>query len=228
MSSALRGQAQGSRRRRDAAVLALWWLLITGVVVLVGEAITSRAGAGLRVEDNDAERWFAAHRSAPLTDAADAAGVLGNTYTTVGLSLVVLLVLWRWLHRRRSAVFVAAVLVGELATYLVAVNIVQRPRPPVPRFDQGLDPFNSYPSGHVAASMATYGGLAVLVWVLHRRRRRWLTPLLFVPAAVVALARLYLGVHHPTDVLASALFMAAWLNRCAAVLLGGEAGRSPS
>src|SRR3712207_6183832 len=164
MSSALRGQAPAARRRRDAAVLAVWWLLITALVVLAGEAVTSRAGRAVRVEDNDAERWFAAHRSPAVTDAAQGASLLGNTYTTVGLSVAVLLVLWRLLHRRRAAVFVVAVLVGELATYLVAVNVVQRPRPPVPRFDEGLDPFNSYPSGHVAASMATYGGLAVLVW----------------------------------------------------------------
>ena len=193
-------------------------MLITALVVLVGEALTSPGAAALRVEDDDAERWFAAHRSAPLTRAAEGMSVAGNTYTTVGLSLVLLVVLWRWLRRRRAALFVAAALVGEVATYLVAVNIVQRPRPPVPRFDEGLDPFNSYPSGHVAASMATYGALAVLLWVLHRRHR-WLTLLLFAPVLVMALARLYLGVHHPTDVVASVLYTAAWLNRCSAVLL---------
>ena len=182
----------------------------------------------MRVEDNAAERWFVAHRSPAVTDTALGVSYLGDTLATIGLSLVVLLVLWRVLRRCRPLVFVVVVLVGELATYLVVVNIVQRPRPPVPRFDEGLDPLNSYPSGHVAAAMATYGGLAVLFWFLHRRHRRWLTPLLFVPAAVIALSRLYLGVHHPTDVLASVLFMAAWLNRCAAVLLGGDEGPSPS
>jgi undecaprenyl-diphosphatase len=210
--------------RRDALVLILWWIVVTGAVLLVGAAITSRVGRGVRIEDNDAERWFVEHRSPAITDAATGVSYLGDTLTTIGLSLVVLLVLWRILHRRRPLVFVVVVLVGELATYLVAVNTVQRPRPPVPRFDEGLDPLNSYPSGHVAAAMATYGGLAVLFWVLTRSRHRWLAPLLFVPAAVIALARLYLGVHHPTDVLMSVLFMSAWLNRCAAVLLRPEEG----
>jgi undecaprenyl-diphosphatase len=195
--------------------------VVTGLVVLVGKILTARVGRSIRGEDNDAERWFADHRSGPLTDTAQAVSLLGDTLTTIGLSLVALLVLWRWLRRGRPLVFVVAVLVGELATYLVAVNIVHRPRPPVPRFDEGLDPFHSYPSGHVAAAMATYGGLGVLLWILHRRRR-WFAALLFAPAAVIALSRLYLGVHHPTDVLVSLLFMSGWLNRCSAVLLEPE------
>jgi len=197
-------------------------VVVTGAVLLVGAAIRSRVGDAVRVGDNRAERWFAEHRSPEATDAAQGASLLGDTLTTIGLSLLVLLVLWRWLRRRRPLVFVVVVLAGELATYLVAVNVVQRPRPPVPRFDEGLDPLHSYPSGHVAAAMATYGGIAVLVWVLRRRHREWLTPLLFAVAAVIALARLYLGVHHPTDVLVSLLFMSVWLNRCAAVLLSPE------
>jgi undecaprenyl-diphosphatase len=67
--------------------------------------------------------------------------------------------------------------------------------------------------------MATYGGLAVILWVLRRHHRRVLTPLLVVPAVLIALSRVYLGVHHPTDVMVSLLFMSAWLGRCAAVLL---------
>lgn len=218
MSSAVARPTQGHRVRRQTAVLLLWWLVITGLVLLAGILLTGPAARALRVEDNDAERWFAGHRSPWVTDAAETTSVLGNTWTTIGLILVVLVVLWRR-SRRPPVAFLVAVTLGELATYLIVVNLVQRPRPPVPRFDQGLDPLNSYPSGHVAAAMATYGGLAVLVWVLRGRLPRWLTPLLFVPVALIALSRLYLGVHHPTDVLVSVVFMAWWLNRCAAVLL---------
>jgi undecaprenyl-diphosphatase len=208
--------------RRQAAVLALWWLVVTGLVVGAGLLLTSPLTRVVRSEDNAAERWFAAHRSPWVTGAAQGVSRLGDALTTIGLSVVCALVLWWWLRRRRLALFVLAAALGEFATYLIAVNVVQRPRPAVPRFDEGLEPFNSYPSGHVAAAMATYGGLAVLVWALGSGHRRWLTPLLLAPPAVVALARLYLGVHHPTDVTASILFMSGWLNRCAAVLLRAD------
>jgi membrane-associated phospholipid phosphatase len=47
-----------------------------------------------------------------------------------------------------------------------------------------------------------------------------LVPVLALALVVlIGVARLYLGVHHPTDVLASLVFMAVWLQRCAAVLL---------
>jgi membrane-associated phospholipid phosphatase len=224
MSSAVGRPTPVRGARGQAAVLSVWWLVITGLVLLAGVALTGRPGRAVRVEDNDAARWFAGHRSPPLTDAAEGISLLGNTYTTIGVSVVCLVALWWRLRRRRPVLFLAAAGIGELATYLVTVNLVHRPRPPVLRFDEGLNPLHSYPSGHVAAAMATYGGMAVLLWVHHRRARRWLTPLLLAPPALIALSRMYLGVHHPTDVLASVLFMAGWLNRCAAALLATGEG----
>lgn len=55
----------------------------------------------------------------------------------------------------------------------------------------------SFPSGH---TQAAFGVAFALAWVF---RRRWLW-LLFVPAALVGLSRMYVGVHFPLDVLAGA------------------------
>jgi len=106
-------------------------------------------------------------------------------------------------RRWRIAAFVVAAILVEAATYRVASLIVHRERPGVPRLDH-LPANQSFPSGHVAASLAVYGGLALLVTSATRERGRgaaiaaWVLALLLV--AVVASSRMYRGMHHPLDV----------------------------
>jgi undecaprenyl-diphosphatase len=64
----------------------------------------------------------------------------------------------------------------------------------------------------------------VLVWTFARRGRWWVAPLLLVPP-LVAVARLYEGAHHLSDVLTSLLYASAWLTATTIVLLNG--GTSP-
>ena len=219
MPSTAAQSGPGRSAPRRSVGLLVWWFVVTALALLVGEAITGPLAGLVTAADDAVPRWFAAHRSPSWTEAARAVTLLGDTRTALGVTAVLMLLLWWWLRQLRPVVFLAVVGTGELATYLLTVNVVLRPRPPVPRLDPGLDPLHSYPSGHVAGAMATYGGLAVLLWVLQRRHRRWWASLLLVLVVLMALARLYLGVHHPTDVVASAVFMAAWLSGCARALL---------
>ena len=55
----------------------------------------------------------------------------------------------------------------------------------------------SFPSGHSAASFAA----ATVIWLSHRRTG-WPAVVL---AGLIALSRLYVGVHYPTDVMFGAL-----------------------
>jgi len=66
----------------------------------------------------------------------------------------------------------------------------------------------SFPSGHVTASVAVYGFLAVLLW--RNNRRAWA---IFSAAwvFVVAASRVYLGVHYPSDVLGAMSLTSLWL-----------------
>ena len=68
-------------------------------------------------------------------------------------------------------------------------------------------PTSSFPSGHTSASVALYLGIALLL-VLRARDGRmkatWWTLLVLVPVGV-AMTRMYRGMHHPSDVVASFL-----------------------
>jgi undecaprenyl-diphosphatase len=100
---------------------------------------------------------------------------------------------------------------GELGAFLAAAAVVKRPRPDVTHLDQHL-PTSAYPSGHMAATTCLYVALAILVIGHARGWWRWLflIPAVAMPV-LIALARMYRGEHHPTDVAGSLLFSALWL-----------------
>jgi undecaprenyl-diphosphatase len=79
--------------------------------------------------------------------------------------------------------------------------VIHRERPRVPRLDH-LPVNASYYSGHTAASVAVYCGLALLLTARFRgagaRALIWLVAVA-IPL-LVALSRMYRGMHHPTDV----------------------------
>jgi undecaprenyl-diphosphatase len=109
-------------------------------------------------------------------------------------------------HRIRAAAFIATAGVIELATYRVTSLLIHRERPLVPRLDH-LPGNQSYPSGHMAASIAVYGALALVL--TSRFPQRWVAITVWTLAvalpAIVALSRLYRGMHHLSDVVAGAL-----------------------
>lgn len=72
-------------------------------------------------------------------------------------------------------------------------------------------PTSSFPSGHTAAAVALYGGIAILALRVYGRRRAALTGavVLWCIPVIVGLSRLYRGMHYPS--LAGALTGGLWL-----------------
>lgn len=100
---------------------------------------------------------------------------------------------------------------GEIFVWLVK-NLFERPRPPL---IHALAPETSYsfPSGHTFVAFSFYG---LVVYFLFRRTKSKLIKIFLIIIGVViitaiSLTRIYLGVHWPSDVLASAASGAAWL-----------------
>ncbi|WP_435881741.1 diacylglycerol kinase family protein [Streptomyces parvus] len=176
----------------QAAVIAGFGLLITG---------PAREFWPMTAEDTAVEALEDA-RTAALDTASTIASALGDTSTVVGLTLLacLALVLVPRLPRWREAVFLAVGVSLQSMVFVLITASVDRTRPDVERMDDS-PPTSSYTSGHTGAATALYAGLAVLV--LSRVRAPWRKPLaalLLLLPLLVGLARLYRGMHHPTDV----------------------------
>jgi undecaprenyl-diphosphatase len=138
--------------------------------------------------------------------------------SVIFVSIIGLVVGGIFLYRRRmlDAATLGIELVGGgiLSTVLKLIFQQQRPRlfPSV----IPLPPDYSFPSGHSLISFCLYGFIAAwLVADAPRERWRWLVAALSLSiAALVALSRLYLGVHWPSDVTAGMLVATFWVSFC--------------
>ncbi|MFC9341588.1 diacylglycerol kinase family protein [Streptomyces sp. NPDC057020] len=183
------------------------------LLVLVSAQVTLMVGLGLLVTrdplaglltsvEDRVSRGFAADRTHMADAVSSGLSVLAGTQSIVAITLlcVAALLLLPGATRWAEAVFISASVATQSAVFLIVTVCVRRPRPAVPHLD-AAPPTSSFPSGHVGASVALFGGLAVLALTRLRGRRRYVVAgvLLLVPP-LVALSRLYRGMHHPTDV----------------------------
>lgn len=203
----------------QAALMVGLGLLITG---------PAQAVWPLSVEDR-VDEGFEHLRTGPLTDVSFVASEAGNTLTIIAITVLVCLglVVIPRLPKWRQAIFLAVGVSLQSLVFLVITICVDRDRPHVDRLDAS-PPTASYTSGHTGAATALYAGLAALALLSggRSRRRKVLAALLLLVPVLVALARLYRGMHHPTDVLGG------MLNGALSLLIAGRAllteGRSPA
>jgi membrane-associated phospholipid phosphatase len=212
---------QAAALRLIAAAVALW-LVLVAVGHLLGHQWRSSA---LVRWDASVDRHLAADRRTDWNTATHLTTYLAETVTVIAIGLVAFVLLRIRLKRWREALFLAVTVIGEVTIFVSTTLLVDRARPPVRHLDSA-PPTSSFPSGHTAASVALYGGLAVLAWRLGAAA--WLrtvaTVLAVLVPVLVALSRMYRGMHYPTDVTAGALLACCWLVVTSTVLLGRRRG----
>ncbi len=206
----------GSRlqRRRPAVAFALTalagYLCLLGLTVGLGLLLTQvliTPGNTIWGDDEDINAWFARQRTPDLDDVSYVGSLIGDIPVLPGLVVLAVIILFFAGRRILAAAFVATAGLVELATYRVTSLLIHRDRPLVVKMDAHLPVNQSYPSGHVAASIAVYLALALLI--TSRTQRTWIRVVVWSLAVLfpltVLLSRLYRGMHHVSDVAAGVL-----------------------
>lgn len=143
---------------------------------------------------------------APLMQALTDLG--GNAFVSVAAASVALYLYWK--RRPRDALLLVIAVYGVLLLNPVLKQLFQRARPLMEDPVLALQTY-SFPSGHAVAATALYGGLAMLASRRSRSSRVLAFTLAALLIAIVCMTRVYLGVHHLSDVLAGVLVGIAWL-----------------
>ncbi|MCB5282512.1 MULTISPECIES: phosphatase PAP2 family protein [unclassified Arthrobacter] len=193
----------------------LWGILLSAAVIALGA--TAQLLPGGTAAELGVDQDLSQHHAAILTGLAMTLNLVFGP--AAGVAFVAAAALYLWVIRRslvKAIAFGIFASSGWVASGLFKL-IIARQRPNPALLADPLSPetgSNSFPSGHVSFAVAL--GFAVYFLV---RGTRWAKATAFAAAAlalVVAWSRLYIGVHYPTDVVAS--FLAA---SAAVVLLSG-------
>jgi membrane-associated phospholipid phosphatase len=227
MSVPARGVVEGARPGSGVSVagsVLAAFVAVEAVLLGLGLLVTRvLAHSSLHRVEEAFERDVEMHRSAFWDTITGVGTVLGATETVIALTAVGCLVLAVRGHGPRLPAFLALAVAGETALFVLASLVIHRLRPAIPHLD-GAPPTSSFPSGHTAASVALWCGLALGLARTHPHHPlRMLSWVLAVAVpAFVLFSRLYRGMHWPTDVAASVVFTLLWLLLLRAILLPRE------
>ncbi|MFL6114314.1 MAG: phosphatase PAP2 family protein [Catenulispora sp.] len=206
MTSASTAGRRETRRLGIEVVLSV--AAVFAVLLVLGWLVTGPLAHTWPISAEDGvNRGLAAHRNHTLDDVSGVFSTLANTPSAIALSGVAFLVIRLLTHRWRPALFVAATLICEVGVFLLTTLVIDRGRPAVVHLD-AAPPTSSFPSGHVAAAVALYGAVAL---VARRYGAPWVVWLILLIPCAVGFARLYRGMHHPSDVVAGAVLGALCL-----------------
>ena len=194
-----------TRVARIAGRVALGLAVLYGVLVGLGLLFTQVLdGSPVLNEEDEFSQGLANNRTPTLNDVTWVLSGLGNTGAIITALIVVSGSLYLAMRRWGPPLFLVTAVSAQALVFLLVTLTIERDRPQVKRLDDS-PPTSSFPSGHTGASVALFLGSALLVALYVRRR--WLkivglTLLIAVPL-LVAYARMYRGMHHPTDIIGS-------------------------
>jgi membrane-associated phospholipid phosphatase len=194
--------------RRARAALAPWLLPLTLLAVFAVMAIRVHDHSGFGF-DLPILTWFHLHTTAGRTALARTLSLIGEP-KSLGSVTALLIAAAFALRRWRTGALFALEVGGAAALDLASKAFFARPRPTV--YTHLVHETNfSFPSGHAMGGMAFFLALHLLLWRTLPRRWRWLGVAGLVLALLIGVARPYLQVHYPSDILAGWAFGSAWV-----------------
>jgi undecaprenyl-diphosphatase len=191
--------------RAELAARLVCASFIAVLFVVLAQVVSSGGGAAFDEFVRSAiNRWA----SDLVTTLAFSLSRLGSS-TMIGALLSVAAVGFWVTRRRRSAVMLVLFMAGAVILESGLKLVFQRARPEA--FFGPVPASFSFPSGHAVLSLCFYAALAGLLPAYWRRSARaatWLAAALLVLG--IGLSRIYLGVHHCTDVIGGYLVAVSW------------------
>ncbi len=211
---------------RVVLALAVLYGVLVGLGLLLTRVFDKSAFLQNEEELNEA---LADSRTETLNDLTHVFSGLGNTGAIIGALVVVAIGLRVATKRWAPSLFLVTAVSAQALVFLLVTLTIDRQRPDVKPLDVS-PPTSSFPSGHTGASLALFLGSALLVWLYVRRQ--WLRILLLlvlvaVPV-LVAYARLYRGMHHPSDLIGSLVNASACITVAARNILWPARRGDPS
>ena len=139
--------------------------------------------------------------------------LLRNLFAVIAIAALLLVRL------RREAMLLAATILSGWVVNTLIKGLVGRPRPTIVSHLAEAGG-SSFPSGHSFNSAVVYMGIALALAALSARRGvRWsLIAGAATLTALIAISRVWLGVHYPSDVLAGWLGGTGWALTASALL----------
>jgi undecaprenyl-diphosphatase len=220
LSDTLRGLVT----RAGSLVGALGIFLVGGIIVaaigtfLFAELAEHVMAGSTQAFDEAALRWIKDYHSPALDAAMLEITALGTGTVVIMIVCVSGLFLSLTRHKYSALLLLVATVGGMLLDTVLKLRF-DRPRPSV--FTWGTQvAMSSFPSGHAMSATIVYSTVAYLAARLQKRLwARWVTMLLAaVIIVMIAISRIYLGVHYPSDVLAGAIVGLSWAAFCMATL----------
>lgn len=203
-------EARLDPNRRAGLYLTIGLIVALGTAWGFGAILQDVLGKDeLELIDRPVVRFMALHRDPALTTFMKAVTFLGGSvFVTVTLAIVAVVAYLRTRSPRWPA-FLSATIVGSIALDNIVKVLVSRPGP---SFHPLVHPYGrSFPSGHSVAAAALCGSVAfVLTRSMQWRSAVWLWAIAVFVALLIAVSRVYLGAHWPTDVIAGLVLGAFW------------------
>jgi membrane-associated phospholipid phosphatase len=214
------------RRRFDPSLASGLALALAAIAVISGGLVLGilayvvRGHSGILHLDSSVAQWAYDQRGPISTDGMSAITKLGETYTVVGLAVVLVFAELRRAPSRWILPFLVAVIVGDKLITVAVKELVARVRPTLDPAAQALGA--SFPSGHTSTAAAFYACAALL---LSRQRARPARAALAATAMGIAVAvacsRVFLDLHWLTDVIGGLALGWAWFAACS-IAFGGR------
>lgn len=196
--------------RRWIVTIAVGWIICAALSAGITKWAQRADPQGLRAWDERTllaiERGAMSFQNAVLLESP------GNLIYMIPLVICVAVVAVRW-RRPVFAVTVVASYVLARPLVILGWQLWDRPRPQLIAGGVAAPPLHSFPSGHIVLALSVY---MLLAYAWCRASRSWVERVIAITlmlawCAAAGLARIRLGSHWPSDVIAGAIIGVAWV-----------------